>query len=336
MRMRAALALGLAPLLIAADEPPAPLAPLPELVEARLVEGRFEPGHFEYLRGWFPDASPQEQAEYAELAAWLDGCEEEGRARLDGELAAMGAALEGWNMMGAANLCQQVVRGERFEAFAGYAEVAEAARSARLVFDTLVQAVALAQQRSGHAGGDDLSAQMHRRTLADQMLRSAFTWGWSEVEAERMPKLGEKERVVFLALLNSEVLRVDHANTRWLKRIVDEQGWPTISQVGRRGASDAWLLAQHADLDPAFQLRVLRLMEPLLAEEEVSPRNYAYLYDRVMLKLRGKQRYATQFQCSGGTMGPRPLEEPERIDELRAEMQLEPLEEYAANFSRSC
>jgi hypothetical protein len=35
-------------------------------------------------------------------------------------------------------------------------------------------------------------------------------------------------------------------------------------------------------------------MEPLVAQGEVTKQNYAYLYDRIMLKLAGKQRYATQ------------------------------------------
>jgi hypothetical protein len=92
----------------------------------------------------------------------------------------------------------------------------------------------------------------------------------------------------------------DHANTEWLKGIVAERGWPTISQVGEEAAFNAWLLVQHADHDPLFQLRSLRLMEPLVAQGEVTKQNYAYLYDRIMLKLAGKQRYATQVMCRDG------------------------------------
>ncbi len=82
---------------------------------------------------------------------------------------------------------------------------------------------------------------------------------------------------------------------------------------------------------------MLRLMEPLVASKEVSPSNYAYLYDRIMLKLAGKQRYGTQFWCKDGPNPEvRPLEQPDRIDELRAEMQLQPLAEYAAYFNSPC
>jgi hypothetical protein len=48
-----------------------------------------------------------------------------------------------------------------------------------------------------------------------------------------------------------------------LKEIIDELGWPTFEQgghqhdpralVGKKGEDAAWLIAQHADLDPQFQ-----------------------------------------------------------------------------------
>lgn len=320
--------------LVAADPSPEP-PPLPDAIAERVVEGRFEPGDFAYLRGWFPEASEAEKEDYAAIAAWLDRCGEEGKARLDAELAELGVSLQGGSMMGAANICQQVVRGEQFEGFASYAEVAEAARGARLVFDTLVQSIDRARKRT-QPREPDLAADLHHRTLGEQLLRMAFGWGFREVDEPRVPKLTAKERTVFLALLNSEVLWVDHRNTEWLKAIVAEQGWPTVSRVGERGAGAAWLLTQHADLDPAFQLRALRLMDPLVAKGEVPKRNYAYLHDRVMLKLTGKQRYATQFWCKDGTMQPQPFEQPDAVDDLRAAMQLEPLAEYAKNFSSEC
>lgn len=320
---------------LAAAAPPPEPPPLPAAIAARITEGRFEPGSFEYLRGFFPEATEAEKAEYASVLTWLERCEQEGKSRLDAELAALGVSLQAGSMIGAANICQQVVQGEQFKGFASYAEVAEAARGARLVFDTLVQSIDRARQRTQPRDAD-LAADLHHRTLAEQLLRMAFRWGWSEVDEPRVPKLTEKERTVFLALLNSEVLWVDHRNTEWLKEIVARQGWPKVSEVGERGSGGAWLLTQHADLDPAFQLKALRLMEPLVSSKEVSPRSYAYLYDRVMLKLAGKQRYATQFWCKDGRMQPQPLEQPDRVDDLRADMQLEPLAEYAKNFRPAC
>jgi hypothetical protein len=338
--MGAALALAVifaSPLL--AQEQAAPdYPPPPAFIAERIADGRFEPGNFEYLRGYFPEASAAQKAQYADLQAWLDECEARGAKRMDAALAALGVAMEAdksFIMAGAANECQQVVTGEAFKDFASYDELAEAMRGARLVFDALVHSVALAKQRSQPLE-PDLGADLHHRTLDDQMLRSAYKWGWGEVTDERTPKLNAKERTSFIALLNSEILFVDYQNREWLKQVVAENGWPTISQVGKRGAFAAWLLTQHADMDPAFQWEALSLMEPLLETGEALKRNYAYLYDRTTLKLDAKQRYATQLRCYDGKWILRPLEEPERVDELRAEMGLEPLADYLAGFSVPC
>ncbi|MDQ6900633.1 MAG: hypothetical protein M3072_14200 [Candidatus Dormibacteraeota bacterium] len=44
-----------------------------------------------------------------------------------------------------------------------------------------------------------------------------------------------------------EVEDIDRENTDWLRGVVESQGWPRSSKVGRAGANAAWLLAQHAD-----------------------------------------------------------------------------------------
>jgi hypothetical protein len=125
----------------------------------------------------------------------------------------------------------------------------------------------------------------------------------------------------------------DRKNTAMLAAIVEDKGWPSIPMVGERASFNAWLLVQHADHDPAIQLKALRLMEPLAAKGDVSKRNYAYLYDRVMLKLIGKQRFGTQIGgCDGEEYALRPLENAKRLDELRAAHDLEPISEYLAGF----
>lgn len=137
--------------LLAAGEPVVSDYPEPPAAIAeRIVDGRFEPGNFEYLRGFFPEATPQEKADYAEIVTWIDKCGEEGIKRLRAELVRLDLTLhEEFSLIGAANLCGQVTRGERFEDFASYKELLEASRGARLVFNTLVESTKRAEQRSG-------------------------------------------------------------------------------------------------------------------------------------------------------------------------------------------
>jgi hypothetical protein len=128
------------------------------------------------------------------------------------------------------------------------------------------------------------------------------------------------------------VQKIDEANTQWLKQIISEHGWPTISLVGPDGASAAWLLVQHADRDPAFQRKCLDLMTAL-PKDEVSQKDLAYLTDRVLLKEGKQQLYGTQFTSDGGKWIPRPLEDEPNVDSRRAAVGLPPLAEYARQLS---
>ena len=133
----------------------------------------------------------------------------------------------------------------------------------------------------------------------------------------------------------SEMREMDIRNTARLKDIIAKHGWPTKSMVGEDGASAAWLLAQHADQDPDFQLSVLRLMRELLPSGEAKASEYAYLYDRT----HRPQRYGTQGGCVGpGTWLPRDIEKPQSVDEERAAMKIQPpkLAAYLEMMNRQC
>jgi CubicO group peptidase (beta-lactamase class C family) len=131
----------------------------------------------------------------------------------------------------------------------------------------------------------------------------------------------------------AEWTRIDAANLRRLKEIVARHGWPTASMVGGDGASAAWLLAQHADSDPAFQREVLSHIEKLMATGEAGRKDYAYLYDRV----HTPQRYGTQGTCIDTTRWvPREIEDPANVDRRRADVGLPPMAEYVKIISPRC
>lgn len=109
-----------------------------------------------------------------------------------------------------------------------------------------------------------------------------------------------------------------------LRRIVDDIGWPTISKVGQAGADAAWLLAQHADNDLAFQKRCLALMRAC-PPDEVSPEHAAYLEDRVAVSEGRPQSFGTQFKkFPDGTMQPCPILDLASLDARRKAVGMEP------------
>ncbi len=158
------------------------------------------------------------------------------------------------------------------------------------------------------ANDDDLSlaGKLRTRFIADQLVRNALTASFRGKDL--FSGLDALQLSISRNILIQQMAKVDAANSEFLTSLIAAHGWPKISVAGEEATHDAWLLVQHADADPALQLVALRHMESLLDDLDVSARDYAYLYDRVMLKIAGKQRYATQFECQDGIRGPQPLE----------------------------
>jgi hypothetical protein len=120
---------------------------------------------------------------------------------------------------------------------------------------------------------------------------------------------------------------IDHANTARLKEVVGEHGWPTISLVGPEASRAAWLLVQHAYADPDFMKQCLALMKAV--GNDVAPANVAFLEDRLLVMDDEPQIYGTQFQRQGDDWVPFPIQEPDRVDELRASVGLGTLADNA-------
>jgi DNA-directed RNA polymerase subunit RPC12/RpoP len=125
-------------------------------------------------------------------------------------------------------------------------------------------------------------------------------------------------------------IAVDEDNTLWLKRVVEDDGWPTASLVGVEGAHAAWLLAQHADRDLPFQRHCLALLIQAAEEGEASKIDAARLTDRVRLADGESQVFGTQLNARDGWYEAPRLADPQRVDERRAAVGLAPLSEQIA------
>lgn len=127
------------------------------------------------------------------------------------------------------------------------------------------------------------------------------------------------------------------ARTDRLEQIILEHGWPTISLVGEDGEDAAWAIAQHSDLDPAFQQFALKQLRAAVELDEASPGNLAYLDDRVAAGAGQPQTYGTQVRC--GKNGPVPATEiadAAGLDQRRADAGLAPFADYLAEMTALC
>jgi hypothetical protein len=170
------------------------------------------------------------------------------------------------------------------------------------------------------ADGESLPHELLRMRDADQGLR-------------RTQAAGEAQ-----ATVDEVVARVDAHHARRLGEILDMVGWPGVDLVGAAAADAAWLLAQHADGDPALQRRALDLLRREVEEGHAPARHLAYLEDRVAWHEGRPQRFGTQGSCAApGTWTPFPIEgADEVVDARRSEVGLEPEAAYVAGMGAQC
>jgi hypothetical protein len=133
--------------------------------------------------------------------------------------------------------------------------------------------------------------------------------------------------------LQNLIVEMDRYHIIKIKEILREYGWPVISKFGKDVDHQMWLLVQHADQAPFFQAWCLFVLSQLVAKGETDPKNYAYLYDRVSIKLGFfgiKQRYGTQVLLSDdGKVELYPYEgNVDTLNKRRKEVGLGPIEVY--------
>ena len=107
-----------------------------------------------------------------------------------------------------------------------------------------------------------------------------------------------------------------------------------MSEIGKDGQNNLWLIVQHADQDVLFQQTALAAMKKLLETKELNPENYAFLYDRVQCNLNYKQWYGTQVNWThnGEASGFRPIAREDLVDDRRKKMGLLPLKIYSLMY----
>ncbi|UUC45353.1 DUF6624 domain-containing protein [Flavobacterium cerinum] len=140
----------------------------------------------------------------------------------------------------------------------------------------------------------------------------------------------------YIDSMEFEMDKVVRANCETIKKYYKKYAYPGLKENGRDTSVKFWLLVQHSDHDVVFQEEMLKAMKRELKKNNVLPRNYAYLYDRVKKNKGEKQLYGTQLgRNEAGYMVPDPeLEFPGKVDELRKEMGLGKLKDYVDSFNK--
>ena len=121
---------------------------------------------------------------------------------------------------------------------------------------------------------------------------------------------------------------VDKRNFQKVKDIFEKIGVPTISKVGEKASQSFIILVIHQDKNVSFQETFLK--EAKKEKEDLRLSTLAHLEDRVLVNKGMKQIYGSQVNSN--TLKPYPIKDEKNVDKLRAEVGLEPLDEYLKGF----
>ncbi|MFJ2509836.1 DUF6624 domain-containing protein [Streptomyces griseoviridis] len=117
----------------------------------------------------------------------------------------------------------------------------------------------------------------------------------------------------------------DHANTKFLHRVLGEIDWPGHHVVGPAAARAAWSIALHSDHDLTFQRAATILLGRAVEADDALVQHWAHLHDRSLITSGRDQEYGTQFLLRAEGIELCPLRAPESLDERRASVGLAPI-----------
>lgn len=121
----------------------------------------------------------------------------------------------------------------------------------------------------------------------------------------------------------------------FVSNTLDTYGYPNSEQVGEETANKFFGLITLPYIKADLQKKGLELMKARVEKNEVKPESFARLADMISVNETGKQIYGTlvNMECMNCKVEERklkvtPIAEPEKVDELRKSIGLQPMQEY--------
>lgn len=132
------------------------------------------------------------------------------------------------------------------------------------------------------------------------------------------------ELVALLKIMNEK----DSINLIKVEDILSKYGWLGADAIGDQGNKTLFLVIQHSNLKT--QLKYLPMMQEAVSCGKIKKKDFALLEDRIAVRQGARQVYGSQIykDYNTGESYVYPLVEPEKVNARRAEVGLEPIEDY--------
>ncbi|MCT3733099.1 DUF6624 domain-containing protein [Elizabethkingia anophelis] len=125
---------------------------------------------------------------------------------------------------------------------------------------------------------------------------------------------------------SEKMKKIDLESVDIVTKIIDKYGWLGKDKIGKEANETLFLGIQHID-DLVVQSKYLPAIKDAVKKGNAEPWHLAFLTDRILMNQGKKQIYGTQkiITKNPETSYIIPLENPEKVDELRKEIGLDPL-----------
>ncbi len=229
--------------------------------------------------------------------------------------------------------CGLVLGTERVAAeISSWSEFAAAWGEARPAIAAVAFTVALAETRMREvlesAQTPSLEMDLHTRFTKDQLLRAA--------NADTSSPLSGTSRKLFRLAIGMMMSESDRSNAEWLRKLVATSGWPQSPPMRKEAELAAWLMVVHSRHDPAFRFAMIDMMRKMVEQRRMGGARYATRLDHILSETVGLQRYGTKGECTGGRFALTPVEDMNRVPELRRQMGLPTLQEQEEIMRPAC
>lgn len=124
---------------------------------------------------------------------------------------------------------------------------------------------------------------------------------------------------------------IDYQNQVKVVSLIEKCGWPERREVGAKAMNAVFLVLQHASAE--LRQKYFPMIKASAEKGDLPLRVVAMMEDRMLMENGKKQKYGTQLVShNGGPMKLHPIEDPATLNERRAAMGMEPIEEYLKHF----
>jgi len=167
----------------------------------------------------------------------------------------------------------------------------------------------------------DITYRIELVHAVDQALTEHLTWSY-------LKELSEEQRSIFTELLQLVRCRMNINNAEVIKTIIaDNGGWLKRSEFGRKIEAYAFIAVHNTSHDLKLFEDILVELKSLQEIGEVRNHHYPNLHDVLAYYNNKPQKFGWFLSCIDGVYAPSPaLEDPENVDNLRAQYRLKPLE----------